>query len=219
MLAQGHQTGDDTEVQQLLYASYDGGSSWSQVDAQEYTTGAGGAGCSADGSVLVGCGDALLLSTNAGKTWSVGGHSASSVAISADGNTLIMVDTVFFLSVDGVGVSVDRGQTFFTANVPNPGAVTEVLITADGSRMAELAAGNIYEFQFFPAPVLNVANGSGGLLLSWVIPSTPLGLQQSTDLYTWTSVTNSPILNYSNLQYQVTLPLSQSQSFYRLKTP
>jgi hypothetical protein len=32
-------------------------------------------------------------------------------------------------------------------------------------------------------------------------------------------VTNTPILNFTNLQDQVVLPTAQSQSFYRLKTP
>jgi hypothetical protein len=32
-------------------------------------------------------------------------------------------------------------------------------------------------------------------------------------------VTNVPVLNLTNLQNQVTLPLSADSSFYRLKTP
>jgi len=57
-----------------------------------------------------------------------------------------------------------------------------------------------------------------GLVISWTAPTANFILQQSSDLANWSSVTNAPILNITNLQDQVILPISQSQSFYRLKT-
>ena len=50
-------------------------------------------------------------------------------------------------------------------------------------------------------------------------PATNFLLQQSSDLVTWSTITNAPTLNITNLQERVALPLSASQTFYRLKTP
>jgi hypothetical protein len=52
-----------------------------------------------------------------------------------------------------------------------------------------------------------------------MVPVTTFILQQSTDLENWSDVTNAPVLNLTNLQNQVTVPLTQTQTFYRLKTP
>jgi hypothetical protein len=43
-------------------------------------------------------------------------------------------------------------------------------------------------------------------------------LEQNSDLTTtnWTDVTNVPVLNFTNLQDEVTLPLLASNCFYRL---
>jgi hypothetical protein len=45
-------------------------------------------------------------------------------------------------------------------------------------------------------------------------------LQQNPDLITtnWTDVTNTPVLNLTNLQNQVFLPLPAVNSFYRLES-
>jgi hypothetical protein len=44
-------------------------------------------------------------------------------------------------------------------------------------------------------------------------------MQQSSDLGSWTDVTNPPVLNLTNLQNEVTLPMHAGCGFYRLKTP
>jgi len=46
-------------------------------------------------------------------------------------------------------------------------------------------------------------------------------LQQNLDLTTanWLTVTNTPTLDFSSLQYQVTLSPSNTEGFYRLTTP
>jgi hypothetical protein len=44
-------------------------------------------------------------------------------------------------------------------------------------------------------------------------------MQQSSDLGSWTDVTNPPVLNLTNLQNEVTLPMHAGSGFYRLKTP
>jgi hypothetical protein len=44
-------------------------------------------------------------------------------------------------------------------------------------------------------------------------------MQQSSDLSSWTDVTNTPGLNLTDLQNEVILPPTGSNVFYRLKTP
>jgi hypothetical protein len=72
-----------------------------------------------------------------------------------------------------------------------------------------------------PTPQLNIAASSTNLTLSWIIPSTNFALQQNFDLTTtnWTTLTNVPTLNLTNLQNQVIVSPSNSSGFYRLKTP
>jgi len=56
-------------------------------------------------------------------------------------------------------------------------------------------------------------------MFSWLIPSTNFVLQQNLDLTAtnWTDITNTHVLNLTNLQNQIFLPLPASNSFYRLK--
>ena len=80
-------------------------------------------------------------------------------------------------------------------------------------------SGPIYTSHTMPSPVLNLAAFGGNLMLSWLIPSKNLGLQQNSDLTTtnWTDVTNLPVLNLTNLQNQVVLPPPDGTSFFRLE--
>jgi hypothetical protein len=50
------------------------------------------------------------------------------------------------------------------------------------------------------------------------VPSADFVLQQNSDLTTtnWTDVVIPPALNLTNLQYQLTVPLTGSQQYYRL---
>jgi hypothetical protein len=68
---------------------------------------------------------------------------------------------------------------------------------------------------------LNLAPSRSNLAFSWLGPSTNFVMQQSSDLgsASWTDVTNTPVLNLTNLQDEVTLPMPAGSGFYRLKTP
>ena len=79
--------------------------------------------------------------------------------------------------------------------------------------------GGIYTARITPAPQLNLTCPGNGFKLSWVVPSTNFVVQQSSDLSSWTDVTNASVLNLTNLQNEVTFPLTGSNAFYRLKTP
>ena len=66
---------------------------------------------------------------------------------------------------------------------------------------------------------MSITPANGNLALSWIVPSTNFVLQQSSDLISWTDAVATPTLNLTNLQNEVTLPLTGSNTFYRLKTP
>jgi len=68
---------------------------------------------------------------------------------------------------------------------------------------------------------LNITPVNNNLVLSWLLPSTDFVLQENLDLTTtnWVTLTNSPALNFNNLQNQVMLSPSHNSGFYRLATP
>jgi hypothetical protein len=52
--------------------------------------------------------------------------------------------------------------------------------------------------------------------LCWVVPSTSMVIEESPDLSNWIVVTNEPVLNDSNLQEQLTIPIGSSNGFFQL---
>jgi hypothetical protein len=81
--------------------------------------------------------------------------------------------------------------------------------------------GPNFQFQVVPPPMLNISASTDILTLSWVTPSTNYVLQENSDLTTtnWVTLTNTPVLNLTNFQNQVTLSPSKSSGFYRLAIP
>jgi hypothetical protein len=190
--------------------------------------------CSADGrKIIVGGEDVsssswvICTSTNSGNTWVLDNVSSNAsqwygVASSADGTRLIACTEG---SNPVVFTSTDSGATWITNSLPNHSWMG-VAASADGGRMAAaysdaatVVYGGIYTSQTTPTPQLNVSLTNGTMTLSWLIPSTNFILQQSSDLASWSAVTNTPVLNFTNLQNQVALPVSTGNVFYRLKAP
>ena len=177
---------------------------------------------SIDPSHLYGC---VYTSTNFGMAWtsnSVPDAQWSGVASSADGTKLAAI------SVEPHGMiytSTNSGTTWVSNNVPDDYWMG-IASSADGNRllatpMADVGFGPVlvYLYQTFPSPNLNVSSSAANVAINWLIPSTNFVLQLSPDLAGWSDVTNAPVLNLTNLQYEVTLPLSVGNAFYRLKTP
>jgi hypothetical protein len=79
-----------------------------------------------------------------------------------------------------------------------------------------VGSGYIYTLQRTPTPVLNIAVSGQNLLLSWLFPSMNFVLQESPELASWSDVSATPSLNYSNLQNQVTVSQPNGNRFYRL---
>jgi hypothetical protein len=70
-----------------------------------------------------------------------------------------------------------------------------------------------------PSPRLTIGFSEARYKLSWLVPSTTFVLQESADLKAanWTTIPTAPTLNFTNLHYEVPLPLSSRVSFYRLQ--
>lgn len=198
---------------------------------------------SADGSVLIGAmngGDyssnpsPIYLSTNFGVNWMLTGAPSNdvpwgSVACSADGHKLLAAFLKPFGSPDSpVFVSTNGGLSWITNSLPGAMRVESVpfissmAMSSDGGMMAAtIDGGGIWLARSTEPPRLETWSSSNNLTLSWVIPSTNFVLQQNFDLTTtdWSNVTNTPVLNLTNLQNQVTLPAPGGNAFFRLNTP
>jgi photosystem II stability/assembly factor-like uncharacterized protein len=175
---------------------------------------------SADGCRLLAAGSKLYLSTNHGLSWvQISAPAVNRIASSADGRTLVAV-----AYAGPIYVSADCGASWTTNDPPGSNYWTATACSADGSKLVAVAngggggGGGIWTFQTTPAPVLNLTATNGNTAISWVIPSTNFILQESADLTYWTGVTNQPVLNLTNLQEEVTLPVTSGSAFYRLAT-
>jgi hypothetical protein len=215
----------------VIYTSIDSGVTWIQANVpskcwQSVASSADGAKLAAvylvetnevPGVYLAGH---IYTSADSGATWVsnsvVAGH-WESVAMSADGNTLVVGDYPY--PDPYVYVSTDFGTTW-TSNALSAGYTMYVNASADGGKLfAASLGGLIFTSQSVVAPKLNLASPDGNLTLSWLVPSTDFVMQQSPDLGSWTDVTNMPVLNLTNLQNEVVLSPTAGSGFYRLKTP
>jgi photosystem II stability/assembly factor-like uncharacterized protein len=177
---------------------------------------------SADGNKLVAGAlySPIFVSTNSGVTWTVTATPSAnwtSVATSADGKKLAAIQ-----QDDGrIYTSTDSGMTWVTNNAPGTNW-NAIVSSADGERLfAVTENGQIWSKFSMPSPELNLAFASNNLLLSWTVPSTSFVLQQNSNLAStnWSVVTNAPVLNFTNLQNEIRIPLSNGSVFYRLTTP
>jgi photosystem II stability/assembly factor-like uncharacterized protein len=169
----------------------------------------------------------IYLSTNSGTTWTAASAPSNNwacIASSADGTKLVA------LAAPNTGPtyngpiysSTDSGETWTSNTVPNQ-EWTSAACSADGGKFVAVSgrfiSGLIYTLESTPSPQLNIAPTNGSFKLSWLIPSTNFVMQQSSNLSSWSNVTNPPVLNLTNLQNELVLPPSNSSGFYRLRTP
>jgi hypothetical protein len=185
---------------------------------------------SADGTKLVAAtgGGAIYRSADSGANWTALGApyaNWNSVASSADGTKLVA--TAYWSNGGPIYRSTDSGATWTTNGSPSANWAS-VASSADGCKLVAVdgvvdwrspGSGGLYTWQTTPKPVLNVTPSGSDLLLSWTVPSTPFALEESADLAgtNWTEVANAPVLNPTNLQHQLRLPLPAANRFYRLR--
>jgi photosystem II stability/assembly factor-like uncharacterized protein len=203
-----------------IYTSTDSGNTWitNNVPFEDWICVAS----SADGNTLAAVADGGLIctSTNSGNTWTsnnvVPNEHWTSVAMSADGSKLAAVG--YGPPGDLIYTSTNSGNTWTSNNVPNQ-HWTSVASSADGNEfVAAVYGGGIWISQSTPMPQLNIAPTNPNLKLSWIVPSTNFVLRQSSDLSSWTDVTDAPALNLTNLQDEVALSPTNSSGFYRLES-
>ncbi|HEX7618162.1 MAG TPA: hypothetical protein VF480_05515 [Verrucomicrobiae bacterium] len=194
-----------------VFTSTNSGITWIATAAPS----AGWLACNAAGNQLVVSGSATYISTNFGDTWRLASAKAGHVASSADGTKLIIAGISIY-------TSSDSGVTWVSNSVP--GNWYCVASSADGSQLVAANSGNdfsqtgIWIGRRTPSPKLNAATANTNLVLSWIVSSTNFVLQQNLDLSSanWTTISNLPQLNFTNLQEQVRLSPSNSNGFYRL---
>jgi len=226
-----------------VWISEDSGATWTQTDLPSLNWSS--VCSSADGNKLATVGistsftsptgrtnsspGGIGISANSGASWTTNGNfNAGSIASSADGSKLIAGNG------SGIYVSTDSGTTWIQeTNIPasisalsadgNKSAfVAEVTVTnslAGGRTITTTFPDAIYTSFSTPSPQMNITPTNGSFKLSWLIPSTNFVMQQSSDLASWSDVTNAPVLNLTNLQNEVILSPSNSSGYYRLKTP
>ncbi len=179
---------------------------------------------SADGTRLIAAtfGGKVYTSSNSGTTWktnSVPGANWNAVASSADGSKLLAA-----IQGGQIYSSTNSGTTWKTNDAPST-SWTSLACSADGNlRVAAdygngITGGGIWICQTMPSPHLNFTHSFTNLALAWMIPSTNFVLQQSSNLASWTTVTNPPALDLTNLQNELSLMPSNNAGFYRLKMP
>jgi hypothetical protein len=185
---------------------------------------------SADGRVLMAFttpsfSPQVFVSTNSGANWKAANLPRSdwvwNSACSMDGSTLVAAGLQTPLSgrLSLFYTSTNSGAAWNSVTPPGTNACL-VAISADGKRLAaSVIGGGIYTWQTTPHPVLNVTVSGDNLLLSWIIPSEPFVLQENADLAmaNWRDVTTPPAVNFTNLEHQVAVPLTNGNRFYRLK--
>jgi hypothetical protein len=187
----------------------------------------------------------IYTSADLGQTWIPRSVPSTNccfgVEYSADGTTLVV-----YGSADGLlYTSMDSGATWTQTTAPTnsgpscadstmlanepAGDFGKVVCSSDGGKIFAAASpigGPIVTLQSPPAspppppsPKLTIGFSEGGYKVSWLVPSTTFVLQESADLKAanWTTVPTAPTLNFTNLHYEVPLPLSSRVSFYRLK--
>lgn len=216
--ADGHSVFANYEFSFILSTNF--GLSWTNITSHVSLSEDRYVGCaSADGSILTIQADGgAVISTNSGINWSLNddnqnpGHT-DAAACSADGSKLIVSQD----SPGGIYLSTNTGTTwqYFT----NAGTEDYLIAaSADGCQIAASSTNGIYLLQSVPSPKLNLMSSATNLTLTWTVPSTNFALQQSSDLVNWNNLTNAPELDPSQVENQISLPLSNGNAFYRLAT-
>jgi len=214
----------------VIYTSTDSGNTWISNNAPNLLWVS--VASSADGNILVAAPGGfnfskgpLAISTNSGLSWFTNTSPVlawTAAASSADGSKLVATA----LAADGnntfansIFTSTDLDATWIPNTVPAQNW-SSVVSSADGNvLLAGTIYGGIWISQSAISPRLNASSLGNNLILSWTIPSTGFALQQSFDLISWATVSDPPALNFVNLQYQFTVPLTNSAGFFRLASP
>jgi photosystem II stability/assembly factor-like uncharacterized protein len=203
-----------------LFSSTNAGLSWTSNNLPK--THWGSVAASADGKTFAATTTPgyIYVSTNAGAFWWISGvpyTNWGAIAISADGTKIAACTDENY---DGmVYTSTNSGLTW-QSELVLPLPPFKLVSSADGARLFFSSRGEIAMLQTTPTPQLDTTLVNHRISLSWIIPSEPFVLQQALNLSPpqWTDVTNSPVLIFTNLHSQVTMPATNPASYYRLRS-
>lgn len=204
---------------QGTYVSTNSGATWSSFTGPNTGWLALAASADARKLVAVSSASAVYTSTNAGATWGSNNLPTAvwwATGSSSDGSRLVTVATNGWIYA-----STNSGATWYSNSVPS-NHWSAVASSADGCKWtAAVNGGGIYATYIPPRPWLSFSASNNSLGFSWTAASTNLVLQQNASLgkANWVRLTNVAVLNFTNLQYQITLPSTGSTGFYRLTTP
>jgi hypothetical protein len=206
----------------FVFTSTNGGITWKTNVINSVNQSWASAASSADGTKLAaglgGAGGTIYTSPDGGNTWisnSLPNYEWNSMACSADGSRLIACSEGYKV----IYTSTNFGLAWISNAVPAGLAWNGVASSADGNNLVAVDnGGGIYTLQARPAPQLNIATANGNLAFSWTVPTTNFVLQQASDLSTgaWTTLTNLPVLNLTNLQEQISILPTNGNGFFRL---
>lgn len=118
-----------------------------------------------------------------------------------------------------VYISTDGGASWSSSN--NPGQFVQSLTSAADGRMLYSFGDRVW-FRRYPVwRRLSIRCSADLLCVSWTVPSRELLLQQSLEvtMTNWATLTNTPVLNLTNLQHEVRVSPSESAQFFRLVGP
>jgi hypothetical protein len=169
----------------------------------------------------------IYVSSDSGTTWirtSAPSNFWSCVASSGDGAKLMAVGGICCFA--RVYFSPDFGTSWTILDTPAYNA-QHIVCSADASVAAAVIDSWIVTLHSPPPPpapplrmpVLRVIPTGSNVVVSWLIPASSFLLQENSDLSTmkWTDVAADPVLNFTNLHYEVNVSRFAGSHFYRLK--
>ena len=199
-----------------IYTSTNAGASWVSNNVSSFPFPWTSLASSANGSVLLAAAPPLFLaSTNAGSNWTFVADAPlaiNKVACSTNGNVWFGVSS----NSGQIYSSLNAGAGWITNNAPRTNW-SAIAVSKDGNRaVAAVSGGGIYTLQPPPLIINAITNQ---ISIFWTTNEIGFGLQQSTNLTTanWVAVTNDPVV--TNAFYQVSLPATNRQQFFRLAAP
>lgn len=196
-----------------IYLSTNFGADWTPTD---FPIQAWGSVCiSADGKSIGATGANTYISRNGGAIWITNKISGNNIASSANGMTWMIAGAQIYTSSDG-------GVTWVT-NLSN-WSWTGTMSADGGEIIVEQTSGSGGLTNWIghatPSPRLNIQTTNGNLGISWLLPSTNFVLQQNADIATsnWVTIPGDPTLNFTNLNQEISVPVTTSNAFFRLTT-
>lgn len=192
-----------------LYGSTNAGVTWAAaaglpINAEWYSI-----ALSADGNHVLATGlTGAFISSDAGGNWTPCNLIGVSGASSADGSKLIICNGQVYTSTN-FGIN-------WVTNQVTSAVFSGCASSADGNGLLAISGGSVWTYQTIPSPQLGITQSKSNLVISWLIPSTNLFIQQSPDLLSWSSITDQPALNLTNLNYELNITPSNASSFFQL---